>query len=65
MRPATIYYLAQTWSPRANHQFQREDAPPCPATPGRHARAPRRDRRGLQGVTRRVLAVLNGTSQAA
>jgi hypothetical protein len=67
MRPATIYFLAQAWSPRTNHQFQREDAPPCPAIPGRHARAPRRDhhRRGLPTVTRRVLAVLNGTSQPA
>ena len=67
MRPATIYYLAQAWSPRTNHQFQREDAPPCPASPGRHARAPRRDRhrRGLPAVTRRVLAMLNSTSQPA
>ena len=30
MRPATIYYLAQAWSPRTNHQFQRDDAPPSP-----------------------------------
>jgi hypothetical protein len=65
MRPVTIYFLAQAWSPRTNHQFQREDAPPCPASPGRHSRAPRRDRRRLQAVTRRVLAVLNGTSQPA
>jgi hypothetical protein len=67
MRPATIYYLAQAWSPRTNHQFQRDDAPPCPASPGRHARVPRRDRigRGLPAVTRRVLAMLNGTSQPA
>jgi len=65
MRPVTIYFLAQAWSPRTNHQFQREDAPPCPASPSRHARAPRRDRRGLQAITRRVLAMLNGTSQPA
>ena len=67
MRPATIYYLAQAWSPRTNHQFQREDAPPYTAGRGRHARPPRRDRhrRGLAAVTRRVLAVLNGTSQPA
>jgi len=67
MRPATIYYLAQAWSPRTNHQFLRDDAPPCPASPGRHARTPRRDRhrRGLPAVTRRVLAMLNGTSQPA
>jgi hypothetical protein len=68
MRPATIYFLAQAWSPRTNHQFQREDAPPCPAGRGRHARPrPRRDRhrRGLPAVTRRVLAMLNGTSQPA
>jgi hypothetical protein len=67
MRPATVYFLAQAWSPRTNHQFQREDAPPSPTRRGRHARAPRRGRlaRGLPAVTRRVLAVLNGTSQAA
>ena len=67
MRPATIYYLAQEWSPRTNHQFQRDDAPPSPPYRGRHARPPRRDghRRGLPTVTRRVLAMLNGTSQPA
>ena len=66
MRPATIYFLAQAWSPRTNH-FQREDAPPCAASRGRHARPPRRGRlaRGLPAVTRRVLAMLNGTSQPA
>ena len=64
MRPATVYFLAQTWAPRTNQQFQREDAPPCTASRGRHARVPRRERlgRGLPAVTRRVLAVLNGTS---
>ena len=63
MRPATVYFLAQAWAPRTNHQFQREDAPPCTASGGRHARVPRRERlgRGLPAVTRRVLAVLNGT----
>jgi hypothetical protein len=67
MRSVTVYFLAQAWSPRTNHQFQREDAPPCPASPGRHARAPRRDRhrRGLAAVTSRVISVLNGTSQPA
>ena len=67
MRPATIYYLAQAWSPRTNHQFQRDDAPPSRPYRGRHARPPRRDRhrRGLSAVTRRVLAMLNGTSQPA
>ena len=67
MRPATIYYLAQTWSPRTNRQFQRDDAPPSAASRGRHARAPRRYRpgRALTAVARRALAVLNGTSQAA
>ena len=67
MRPATIYYLAHhTWSTRTN-QFQRDDAPPFPASRGRHARPPRRDRhrRGLPAVTRRILAMLNGTSQPA
>ena len=67
MRPATVYYLAQAWSPRTNHQVQRDDAPPSPAGRGRHARAPRRGRlvRGLPAVKRRILAVLNGTSQPA
>jgi hypothetical protein len=67
MRLATVYYLAQVWSPRTNRQFQRNDAPPCTASQPRHARVPRRDRpgRGLLAGTRRVLAVLNGTSQAA
>jgi hypothetical protein len=67
MRPATIYYLAQAWSPRTNHQFQREDARPSPAGRGRHARASRRGRlaRGLPAVKRRILAVLSGTSQPA
>ena len=67
MRPATIFYLAQAWSPRTNHQFQRDDAPPCPASRGRHARVPRHDGhlRGLPAVTRRVFAMLNGTSQPA
>jgi hypothetical protein len=67
MRPATFYYLAQAWSSRTNHQFQREDAPPSPASRGHHARSPRRDRhqRGLPAVTRRVLDMLNGTSQPA
>jgi hypothetical protein len=66
MRPATIYYLAQAWSPGTN-QYQRDDAPPFPASRGRHARPPRRDRhrRGLPAVTRRILAMLNGTSQPA
>jgi hypothetical protein len=67
MRPATLYYLAQVWSPRTDRQFQRNDAPPCTASRPRHARVPRRDRpgRGLPAVTRRLFAVLNGTSQAA
>ena len=66
MRPGTIYYLAQR-SPRRNHQFQRDDAPPYAASRGRHARPPRSDRHrpGLLAVTRRVLAMLNGTSQPA
>jgi len=65
MRPATVYYLAQLWSPRTNRQFQRNDAPPCTASRPRHARVPRRPGRGLLAGTRRVLAGLNGTSQAA
>jgi len=67
MRPATLYYLAQASSPRTYRQFQQEDAPPCTASPGRHARVPRRDRpgRALPALTRRVLAVLNRTSPAA
>ena len=64
MRLATVYYLSQAWSPRTNRQFQPDDAPPCTASRGRHARVARRDRpgRGLPAITRRVLTVLNGTS---
>lgn len=67
MRPATIYYLAQAWSPRTNHQFQREDAPPSAPSRGRHARAPRPGpvARALPAIKRRILAMLNGTSQPA
>ena len=67
MRLATVYYLSQAWSPRTNRQFQPDDAPPCTASRGRHARVPRRDRpgRGLPAITRRVLTMLNRTSQAA
>ena len=67
MRLATVYYLSQAWSPRTNRQFQPVDAPPCPASRGRHARVPRRDRprRALPAITRRVLTMLNRTSQAA
>jgi len=67
MRLATLYYLSQAWSPHTGRQCQPEDAPPCTASRGRHARAPRRDRpgRGLPALTHRVLTVLNGTSQAA
>ena len=67
MRPAALYYLAQAWSPRTNRQFQPDDAPPCTASSGRHARLPRRNRptRVLQALTRRVLTVLNRTSQPA
>jgi hypothetical protein len=63
MRPATLHYLAQVWSPGTNRQFQRDDAPPSAASRGRHTRVPRRARsgRGLSAVTRRVFAVLNGT----
>jgi hypothetical protein len=67
MRPATLYYLAQAWSPPTGRQFQPDDAPPCTATRGRHARGPRRDHpgRGLPALTRRVLAALTGTAQPA
>jgi hypothetical protein len=67
MRPATLYYVAQAWSPRTNHQFQRDDAPFCTASRGRHAHMPRCDRpgRGLPAVTHRILAVLSGTAQVA
>ena len=67
MRPATLYYLAEEWPPRANRQVQRNDAPPCTASRPRRARGPRREAlgRGLLTVTRRVFAMLNGTSQAA
>jgi len=67
MRLATLYYLSQAWSPRTSRQFQLDDAPPCTASRGRHARVLSRDHsgRGLPTIISRVLTVLNGTSQAA
>ena len=67
MHLATVYCLSQAWSPRTNRQFQAVDAPPDTASRGRHARVPRRDRpqRALPAITRRVLTMLNRTSQAA
>jgi len=66
MRPATVYYMAQVSSRRTHRQFQ-PDAPPDTAGRGRHARAPRRGHpeRGLPAFARRILAMMNGTSQAA
>jgi hypothetical protein len=65
MRPATYYYLAQAWSPRTRRQDQPGTFASAPSR-GRHAR-PRRSHPGrrLPAVTRRVLAVLNGSSQTA
>ena len=67
MPPAAVYYLARVWSPPTSRQFQQHDAPPRTASRPRHARVARRDRpaRGPLTVTRRVFAMLNGTSQAA
>jgi hypothetical protein len=64
MRPATYYYLAQAW---ARTRQTQSGAPFALRARGRHARPPRRDRLGggLPAVRRRVLALLNGTSQAA
>ena len=66
MRPATLYYMAQVSSRRAHHQ-NRPDAPPDTAGRGRHARASRRGHpeRGLPAFARRILAMMNGTSQEA
>jgi hypothetical protein len=66
MRPATVYYMAQVSSRRRHGQIQ-PDAPPDTARRGRHARAPRRGHpeRGLPAFARRILAMMNGTSQAA
>jgi hypothetical protein len=62
MRPATYYYLAQAWSPRTRRP-NHPGAPAGASSRGRHAR-PRRSHPvlGLPAVTRRVLAVLTGTS---
>ena len=67
MRPATVYYLAQLWSPPTSRPGRRNGAPPRPASRPGHARLPRRGApaRGLLTLTRRVFAMLNGTSQAA
>lgn len=63
MRPATYYFIAQAWPPRANRRSRRE-APFHVASLGRRAHAPRHARPGreLPAVARRVLAVLNGSS---
>jgi hypothetical protein len=65
MRPATYYYLAQAWSPGTRRHNQ-PGTPAGASRRGRHAR-PRRSHPGrrLPAVTRRVLAVLTGTSQTA
>lgn len=66
MRPATFYYLTQTWPSSAPHPAQ-PDALPGSASRGRHVGAHRRGRpaRGLPAVVRRVAAALSGTWQAA
>jgi hypothetical protein len=64
MRPATYYFMAQTWRAQEHRQIK-PDAPPSTPGRGRHARAhaPLRGhpRRALPAVARRVLAVLSGT----
>jgi hypothetical protein len=64
MRPASYYYLAQTYNQRRPSQ---PSAPPRATRRGRHAMAPRRYRptRELPALARRVLATLTGTSQTA
>jgi hypothetical protein len=65
MRPATYYYLAQAWPPGTRRR-NRPGILAGASSRGRHAR-PRRSHPGrrLPAVTRRVLAVLNGSSQTA
>lgn len=66
MRPATYYYLAQTWP---HHRRQtRPGTLSRDGYRGRHARphSPRRSPgRELSAFARRVLAALSGTSQPA
>jgi len=64
MRPASYYFLAQTWPSRQRCQSH----PGARATRrGRHAMASRRYRpaRQLPALARRVLASVTGTSQPA
>ena len=66
MRPATYYYVAQV-SPHPSHRQIQQDAPSQTTGRDRHARMPRRahPERGLQAFARRILAMMNSTSQAA
>jgi hypothetical protein len=66
MRLATLYYMAQV-SSRRTHRETQPDAPPDTPRRGRHARPRRRGHpeRGLPAFARRILAMRNGTSQAA
>ena len=66
MRPATYYYVAQV-SPHPSHRQIQQDAAPQTTGRDRHARVPRRGHpeRGLQAFARRILGMMNSTSQAA
>jgi len=64
MRPATYYYLTQMWRLEEHHQIQR-GARSFVVSRGRHAARRDHPGRALPAVARRVLAMLNGTSQAA
>ena len=63
MRPASLYYLAQTWPSNQ----RRQSGPSRTTRRGRHAAAPRRyhPARELPALARRVFAFLTGSSQPA
>jgi len=66
MRPASYYFLAQTWPSRQRRQSH-PGAGSRATRRGRHAMASRRYRpaRQLPALARRVLASVTGTSQPA
>jgi hypothetical protein len=66
MRPASYYFLTQTWPSRQRRQSH-PGAGSRATRRGRHAMASRRYRpaRQLPALARRILASLTGTSQPA
>jgi hypothetical protein len=66
MRPASYYYMAQVWPARRDGQSE-HGAGTRTSRLGRRTHTPRHAHPGRERLTvaRRLLAVLNGTSQPA